>query len=119
MVKPWATSEAKLLEGELRHARKLCELQARLLKDSDRLFSETKPAERLIRLPELLRLTGLSKRTIARLEGVGRFPSRRQLGLRAVGWAESAVNAWISDPANWRSAHPSYLNRARGSFRNE
>jgi prophage regulatory protein len=100
-------SEAKLLKSELRLARRLCELQARLLKDSNRVFSESKPPERLIRLPELLRLTGLSKRTISRLEGAGRFPNRRQLGLRAVGWAESAVNAWISDPANWRSAQPS------------
>ena len=68
-------SEAKLLERELRHAVKLCELQARLLKDSDRVFSASKPLERLIRLPELLRLTGLSKRTISRLEGAGRFPT--------------------------------------------
>jgi prophage regulatory protein len=100
-------SEAELLKRELRHAIKLCELQARLLKDSARVFSESKPPERLIRQPELLRLTGLSKRTISRLEGAGRFPSRRQLGLRAVGWAESAVNAWVSDPANWRSAKAS------------
>ena len=100
-------SEAKLLEWEFRQAIKLCELQARLLKDSDRVFSKSKPPERLIRLPELLRLTGLSKRTISRLEGAGRFPNRRQLGLRAVGWAESAVNAWIADPANWRSAKAS------------
>jgi prophage regulatory protein len=99
--------DSKLLEWEFRQAIKLCELQARLLKDSDRVFSESKPLERLIRLPELLRLTGLSKRTISRLEGAGRFPNRRQLGLRAVGWAESAVNAWISDPANWRNAKAS------------
>ena len=100
-------SEAKLLERELRQAVKLCELQARLLKDSDRLFSETQPPERLIRLPELLRLTGLSKRTISRLEGAGRFPNRRQLGLRAVGWAERQVSAWIANPTGWRAAEPS------------
>jgi prophage regulatory protein len=100
-------SEAKLLERELRHAVKLCELQARLLKDSDRLFSETKPPERLIRLPELLRLTGLSKRTISRLEGASRFPNRRQLGLRAVGWPERQVSAWIANPTGWRAAEPS------------
>jgi prophage regulatory protein len=100
-------SEAELLKRELRHAIKLCELQARLLRGSDRVFSESNPPERLIRQPELLRLTGLSKRTIARLEDAGRFPNRRQLGLRAVGWAESAVTAWIADPANWRCARPS------------
>jgi hypothetical protein len=62
-------SEAKFLERELRHAIRLCELQAGLLKNSDRVLPETKPPEPLIRLPELLRLTGLSKRTIYRLEG--------------------------------------------------
>lgn len=113
MVKPWATSEAKLLEGELRHARKLCELQARLLKGSDRVFSESKPLERLIRLPELLRLTGLSKRTIARFEGAGRFPNRRQLGLRAVGWPERQVSAWIANPTGWRAADPSETQSTR------
>jgi prophage regulatory protein len=97
-------SEAKFLERELRHAVRLCELQARFLKKSDRIFSETKPPERLIRLPELVQLTGLSKRTIYRLEEAGRFPSRRRLGLRAVGWPEQQVSAWIANPAGWRAA---------------
>jgi prophage regulatory protein len=100
-------SEAELLKRELRQAIKLCELQARLLKDSDRMFSESRPPERLMRLPEVVIRTGLSKRTISRLEAADRFPPRRQLGLRAVGWAESAVNAWISNPANWRGAKAS------------
>ena len=63
---------------------------------------ESRPAERLIRLPEILQRTGLSKRTIYRLEGIGRFPSRRKLGLRAVGWPESQVSAWMADPSTWR-----------------
>jgi prophage regulatory protein len=100
-------SEAELLKRELRHAIKLCELQARLLKDSNRVFSETKPPERLIRQPELLRLTGLSKRTISRFEGAGRFPARQKLGPRAVGWPERQVSAWIANPTRWRAAEPS------------
>jgi prophage regulatory protein len=99
-----ADAGTKLLERELRHAIRLCELQARYLKNSDRVFSESKPLERLLRLPEVLTRTGLSKRTIYRLEGAGRFPSRRQLGPRAVGWPESAVNAWIADPTGWARA---------------
>jgi prophage regulatory protein len=89
------------------------EMQARDLKiqrakqDRELAELESRPAERLVRLPEILQRTGLSKQTIYRLEGDGRFPGRRKLGLRAVGWAESAVNAWISDPANWRGARPS------------
>jgi prophage regulatory protein len=74
-------------------------------------LTESKPAERLIRLPEVLRLTGLSKRTIYRLEGAGRFPSRRHLGPRAVGWPESAVNSWIANPTGWARAPGSVLSR--------
>jgi prophage regulatory protein len=102
MVDKIIDSRIRWIESELKHARKLCELQARFLKKSDRVFSETNPPERFIRLPEVLRLTGLSKRTIYRLEGAGRFPSRRKLGLRAVGWPESAVNGWISNPTGWQ-----------------
>jgi predicted DNA-binding transcriptional regulator AlpA len=39
-----------------------------------------------------------------RLEAAGRFPARRQLGPRAVGWAESEVSAWIANPIGWQSA---------------
>jgi prophage regulatory protein len=63
---------------------------------------ESRPAERLIRLPEILQRTGLSKRTIYRLEGIGRFPARRTLGLRAVGWPESQVAVWMADPSTSR-----------------
>ena len=46
-------------------------------------------------MPEVLQRTGLSKRTIYRLEGIGRFPARRQAwgprrggdGLRVRSWS--------------------------------
>jgi len=50
---------------------------------------------RVVRLPELLRLTGFSKATIYRMERAGRFPSRVRIGLRAVGWPEGKVLAWL------------------------
>ena len=89
------------------------EMRARDLKiqrakqDRELAELESRPPERLMRLPEVVTRTGLSKRTISRLEAADRFPARRQLGLRAVGWTESAVNAWISDPATWRGAKAS------------
>jgi prophage regulatory protein len=86
----------------LAEMQKLCELQARFIRKSDCTFAESKPPERLLRLPEVVRRTGLSKRTIYRLEGIGRLPSRRQLGLRAVGWLESEVEGWLRDPTRWR-----------------
>lgn len=50
---------------------------------------------RLLRLPEVLRATGLSRSTLYRKIKESAFPSPVQLGERAVGWRESEVIAWI------------------------
>lgn len=53
-------------------------------------------ADHLIRLPELIRLIGLSKASIYRLEKVDQtFPQRIQIGLRAVAWRSSEVAHWV------------------------
>lgn len=51
---------------------------------------------RILRKPEVLRLTGLSASTIARLEERGQFPRRIQLGSSAVGWREDELLDWIA-----------------------
>jgi len=38
---------------------------------------------------------GISSVTLWRLERAGRFPKRRQLSARRVGWLESEVQAWL------------------------
>ena len=52
---------------------------------------------RLLRLPDVMRLTGLSRHTIWRMERDGTFPRHRVLGTRNIAWLESEVVAWISD----------------------
>lgn len=52
-------------------------------------------AETVLRLPQVVALTGLSKSTIRRMEERGEFPQRRQISVRAVGWHSSAVAAFI------------------------
>ena len=42
--------------------------------------------DQFLRLPEVLRLVGLCKSTVYRLEAAGLFPRRRKIGPRAVGW---------------------------------
>jgi prophage regulatory protein len=42
---------------------------------------------------------GLCRSMIYRLESEGRFPRRIKLGLRAVGWIESEIDAWIRERA--------------------
>ena len=54
--------------------------------------------DRILRLPEVLALTGLSKSTIYRLMPVGEFPQSVKLGgsrSRAVGWFENDIDAWM------------------------
>lgn len=96
-------STAKFLRQEYEQLYKLCVFQSRLLQKFGQPASETETGERLLRLPEVLHRAGLSKRTINRREAAGHFPTRRQLGPRAVAWAESEVRAWMADPAGWQS----------------
>lgn len=48
-----------------------------------------------MRLPEVLRRTGLKHTTINELEAQGKFPKRIKLSERAVGWVEYEVEAWL------------------------
>jgi len=55
---------------------------------------------RLIRLPEVKHLTGLSRTQIYRLEARGKFVKRVKLGsgpASGTAWPESAVLQWIAD----------------------
>ena len=96
-------STAKFILQEYEQLHRLCMLQSRMLQSFGQPASEPETGERLLRLPEVVRRCGISKRTIYRLEAVGRFPARRQLGPRAVGWAESEISAWMADPSGLRS----------------
>ena len=50
----------------------------------------------IIRMPDVLAVTGLSRSTIWRLSRSGQFPSPIRLSARAVGWRSSDVQAWIT-----------------------
>ena len=51
-------------------------------------------AERVIREAECRQLTGICRTTRYMMEKEGKFPARRKLGGRAVGWLLSEVSAW-------------------------
>jgi prophage regulatory protein len=51
---------------------------------------------RIIRLPELIDRTGMSRTRIYASMGDGTFPASVKLGARAVGWREGEVDAWIA-----------------------
>lgn len=61
-------------------------------------------AERLVRMPEILRRTGLSRTTIWRRIGKGTFPAAERIGENAVAWRESALLEWMANPMGWERA---------------
>ena len=52
--------------------------------------------DRIIRLPEVIKMTGLSRSSIYAFKDAGTFPETVKLGKRSVGWVEAQVIEWIS-----------------------
>lgn len=50
---------------------------------------------RIIRLKEVIDITGLARSTVYKYVADGLFPKPVSLGDRAVGWVESEVQEWI------------------------
>ena len=51
--------------------------------------------DRLIRRPEVVRITGLSASTLWRMEKAGDFPARLQLGPNSVAWSLKSINEFV------------------------
>ncbi|ANW23713.1 AlpA family transcriptional regulator [Vibrio coralliilyticus] len=54
-------------------------------------------SHKIIRLPEVIRRTGLSRSTIYLHMSKGFFPKSVSLGERAIGWAETDVEQWLDE----------------------
>lgn len=61
-------------------------------------------SDRLLRLPEVQRLTGLRRSAIYAQMQRGIFPHSVKAGTRAATWSEAAVQEWISDRIDTKSA---------------
>lgn len=55
--------------------------------------------DRYCRQTELLKIVGLSAATIRRMEREGKFPRRRKIGQRSIGWLLSEVREWSNGRA--------------------
>jgi prophage regulatory protein len=53
--------------------------------------------ELILRAPDVARVTGLSVRTMRRLEKAGAFPKHVVLSARTIGWHRQAVEKWVED----------------------
>jgi prophage regulatory protein len=54
------------------------------------------PQPEIYRMSKVIRLTGLSRSSIYRLEALGHFPRRVKLSASASGWRSNEIQAWIA-----------------------
>ena len=59
------------------------------------MATESVESLRIIKLPEVLSLTGLSRASIYEKMNLGSFPRTVKLGGRSVGWYEREIAEWL------------------------
>lgn len=59
---------------------------------------------KILKLPEVTAMTGLSRSSVYDFVKKGAFPAPIPLGSRAVGWLESDIANWIEQRAAMRHA---------------
>ena len=52
---------------------------------------------KILRLPDVTNITGLSRSSIYQKISDGDFPKQISLGAKSVGWVESDIQTWIAD----------------------
>ena len=60
--------------------------------------------DKILRLPEVMKITGLKRSSIYSYVKKNIFPKSIPLGIRAVGWLESEVREWVIQRANSRQS---------------
>ena len=79
-------------------AKSFIEVRGLLWTRAMHVVHESRPAplrDRLLRLPEVQRLSGLGKSSIYALMKSGEFPKAVRLHSRLVCWSEAAVLTWV------------------------
>ena len=59
------------------------------------MSNKTETRKRLLRMREVLELTGLSRSSVYDRMNMGLFPKSCSLGGRSVAWVESEITQWI------------------------
>ena len=60
--------------------------------------------QKLVRLPEVIQRTSLSRSTIYEMMAERRFPRPVKLNLRSNGWIEDEIDAWLDSRIATREA---------------
>lgn len=63
----------------------------------DEIATRSRNENRILRLSEVIAITGLSSSTLWRLQRAGKFPLRRQLSPGAVGWIAREIQSWLDE----------------------
>lgn len=53
--------------------------------------------DRIVRIGEVMTITGRSEASIYRDEKAGKFPRRRKIGVQSVGWLLSEIREWVQE----------------------
>lgn len=61
---------------------------------------------RILRLGQVIEVTGLGKSKLYELQAAGQFPMRVQITAHTVGWVEEEVQAWLARRIAARPAVP-------------
>ena len=68
---------------------------------------------RILRLAQVIDMTGLGKTKIYELQAQGRFPMSVRITAHSVGWVEQEVQAWLTGRLAERKPQPSLLRASR------
>lgn len=71
------------------------------------------PREALLRLPEVMGITGLSETVIYARMGDGTFPRAKQVGPRTIAWSAARVFDWMEALPDWRPTGEPAVKRGR------
>lgn len=74
--------------------------KARVLLSENSVVAPSSQFEILLRLPQVIEKTGLSRATIYRLIAAGQFPRQVKLSQRVSAWSSRAIASWIADRVN-------------------
>lgn len=70
---------------------------------SDYPDADTPNPSRLLRLPEVMEITGMRKSTLYKMVNAGSFPQPNKMGPRMTVWPESTIRAWVQALASKKS----------------
>jgi prophage regulatory protein len=76
----------------------------------------TTATKNIIRLPQVINKTGISRSQIYSLLARGEFPKKIQLSTRGIGFLESEVDAWIAEKAAKRATSHKKQHRNSTSY---